>query len=81
MNHEIAVSNAKEIADRILAPAAGKTTRKLDFRPRQLRRSVRSDCWDHAAHQRWAARPWVRGLWLPSSPTFAEADASARWFT
>src|ERR1700747_2251357 len=31
MNHEIAVSNAKEIADRILAPAAGQNDKEGRF--------------------------------------------------
>ena len=32
MNHELAVSNAKEIADRVLAPRPGRTTRKAGSR-------------------------------------------------
>src|ERR1700730_18050109 len=55
----------------------GKTTRKLDFRPRQSRRSVPPDCWGSCCPPRWAAPARGPRTFAAFIATLAEADASA----
>ena len=40
MNHETAVANAKELANRVLAPAARQNDKKPDFHRKRSRRLV-----------------------------------------
>ena len=67
MNHETALSNAKEIANTVLAPAARQNDKDSRFliggdRRARAERLARVD----AARRRWRLRLWDHALLRPS---------------
>jgi hypothetical protein len=64
MNHETAVSSAKEIADRVLAPAARQNDKEGRFSSEAIKALGPPDFWASCCRPTWAvplSAPHVRG--------------------
>jgi len=81
MNHETAVSNAKDIADRILAPAARQNDKEARFSSEAIAALGPAGLLGIMLPTDLGVRVSDQGHSAPSSPRSRKPTRRPRWFT